>query len=287
MPGPRRAVPLAPLLAAAPALALVLALMLAQVLAGCAAAPRPVAVAPPPALTPTARAALFAPDDAALTERFVALALRGEVADGRRSPSLLRFAAPVRIGLSGAGADADTRIRLGWLAAQLAWATGHDIALAAPGEAANLEVLRPARVVADLRGSERARALAFFTSEAAMTETLAAIEASTPLCWFTIRPGPGGAIARGLVVVPAALRDAELWRCLVEEVAQALGLPDDSPDLPYSVFADRAPWLDLTPADLLMLRLLYHPGLRPGMTQSELRMAIPPLLPALRRSFLP
>lgn len=252
-------------------------------MAGCARAPEPVPVVRAPAQSPAAWNASFAPDDAAMTDAFLRLALGSEVIHGPREPRLLRFAAPVRIALAGDTAEETPRL-LDWLAAQLAHVTGHDIAPAATGARANLLVLSTPAVVTDLRSRHAALAAPYFISREAMARTLAAIEAGRPLCWFTIRPARDGAIESALVVVPSSLRGPALWRCLVEEVAQALGLPDDDAGWHYSVFNDGAPWLDLTRPDQLMLRALYHPALRPGMSEAELRARLPALWPGVRQS---
>lgn len=64
--------------------------------------------------------------------------------------------------------------------------------------------------------------------------------------------------------------------CIHEEVAQGLGLADDSPRARPSIFNDDDEFAVLTTHDEALLRLLYHPDLTPGMTSDEAR-------PVLRR----
>lgn len=64
--------------------------------------------------------------------------------------------------------------------------------------------------------------------------------------------------------------------CFHEEVAQGLGLANDSPRARPSIFNDDDEFAWLTTHDEMLLRLLYHPDLRPGMTPDEAR-------PILRR----
>jgi len=57
--------------------------------------------------------------------------------------------------------------------------------------------------------------------------------------------------------------------CVVEELTQALGLSDDSTLIPDSIFSDESQRYSLAPWDEIMVRVLYHPRLRPGMTRAE------------------
>jgi hypothetical protein len=65
--------------------------------------------------------------------------------------------------------------------------------------------------------------------------------------------------------------------CVHEEMAQAMGLPNDSPDARPSLFNDSLEFALLTEHDAILLRMLYDPRLTPGMTAEEAR----PLLPAI------
>ena len=57
--------------------------------------------------------------------------------------------------------------------------------------------------------------------------------------------------------------------CIDEELAQGMGLANDSPDARPSVFNDDEEFALLTGQDRLMLRMLYDPRLAPGMSASE------------------
>ena len=59
--------------------------------------------------------------------------------------------------------------------------------------------------------------------------------------------------------------------CIHEEIAQGLGLANDSPTARPSIFNDDEEFALLTTQDELMLKILYNPALRPGMTESEAR----------------
>lgn len=59
--------------------------------------------------------------------------------------------------------------------------------------------------------------------------------------------------------------------CIHEELAQGLGLANDSPRARPSIFNDDEEFSLLTHHDELLLRMLYDPRLRPGMTEAEAR----------------
>jgi len=64
--------------------------------------------------------------------------------------------------------------------------------------------------------------------------------------------------------------------CFHEELAQGLGLANDSPRARPSIFNDDDEFAHLTTHDEMLLRMLYHPDLSPGMRPDEAR-------PVLRR----
>lgn len=57
--------------------------------------------------------------------------------------------------------------------------------------------------------------------------------------------------------------------CFHEEIAQSLGLFNDDPTVRPSIFNDDDEFALLTTHDELLLRILYDPRLRPGMTPAE------------------
>jgi Protein of unknown function (DUF2927) len=59
--------------------------------------------------------------------------------------------------------------------------------------------------------------------------------------------------------------------CIHEEIAQGLGLANDSPDARPSIFNDDDEFALLTNHDELLLKMLYDPRLKPGMTAAQAR----------------
>ncbi len=90
-------------------------------------------------------------------------------------------------------------------------------------------------------------------------------------------------IATVIIPVDSARLKGLLGACIAEETTQVLGLLNDSDELPDSLFNDRGEARDLTPLDELLLRILYHPKLGPGMRPDEALGAAREVLPEIRR----
>jgi len=95
-------------------------------------------------------------------------------------------------------------------------------------------------------------------------------------CMGSIRFNRRAEIVRGTVVIPVARVTAagKLESCIVEEVTQMLGLINDSRFARHTVFSDRTDDERLTGLDYLLIRLLYSPALRTGMTWDQARPAV-------------
>jgi len=59
--------------------------------------------------------------------------------------------------------------------------------------------------------------------------------------------------------------------CIHEEIAQMLGLPNDSPTAYPSIFNDNEEFALLTRHDEMLLKILYDPRLQVGMSIEEVR----------------
>ncbi|QGX98857.1 DUF2927 domain-containing protein [Roseovarius faecimaris] len=81
---------------------------------------------------------------------------------------------------------------------------------------------------------------------------------------------PEIAIAVIRTELPALMRSA----CIHEELAQGLGLANDSPRARPSIFNDDDEFALLTTHDEELLRLLYDPALTPGMSVDEARPVV-------------
>jgi Protein of unknown function (DUF2927) len=99
---------------------------------------------------------------------------------------------------------------------------------------------------------------------------------------YALSEGNSGAYSRAFAVIRAEHPDLLRLSCLHEELTQGLGLPNDSPRARPSIFNDDEEFALLTDQDELMLRMLYSPELRPGMSASEAR----PIVESLARRLM-
>jgi hypothetical protein len=278
-------------------------------LAGCAAppaprilAPVPVVLAPPPETAASAAMRAhyatvqegllsssllrteIAPADAPFTDRnlkenFLKIALYEEYSGGQitshshQAPiHLLRWEEPVRVALlfgpavPAAQVATDTA-RVASYLAKLAKVTGHPIAL---------NDRNPNFWVHIATVDERAAMGPAITREMSglTAGQLASVTQMSPDTYCQVLTQSDDATstyARAVAVIPSEHPDLMRLACIDEELAQALGLPNDSNAARPSIFNDDQEFALLTKQDELMLRILYDPALHPGMTEAEAR----------------
>jgi len=92
------------------------------------------------------------------------------------------------------------------------------------------------------------------------------------VCFGSIRYGLKDAvIKKGFIFVPSdAFNLNNILPCVIEETTQMLGLLNDSKFARNTIFSDQTPDKYLTGLDYILLRLMYHPDLKSGMSSVEL-----------------
>lgn len=215
-----------------------------------------------------------------LTESFVRVALFDEFQPGpggyvqqERESRLRRWEVPVRVAVRfGDSVPEQVRAReramISAYLSRLSGITGHSIRLA-DGPGANFFVyilsederraIGP-RLAADMPGFSGTE-IAAFTDMPLSTYCQVSVLSDTASSTYI----------RAFAVLRAEHPDLMFRACVNEEIAQGLGLPNDSPRARPSVFNDDQEFALLTPMDEMMLRILYNPALRPGMTAAEAR----------------
>jgi len=85
-----------------------------------------------------------------------------------------------------------------------------------------------------------------------------------------------GSINKAFVMIPVdrARAHAKLVSCIVEELTQIMGLPNDSEKVFPSIFNDKSYNQLLTGLDYLLLKMLYHPQVKAGMKEGSLRTVL-------------
>ncbi|MGB8813260.1 MAG: DUF2927 domain-containing protein [Paracoccaceae bacterium] len=217
--------------------------------------------------------------DRMLADNFIRVALFDEY---QRTPAglvqretqsrLRRWNVPVRVGLHfgnsvPAERRATDRARVASYLARLQQITGHPIALADSGANFLLyfvnederRALGPviAAALPDLSGAE--------------IDGLTNLPRSTYCIVYALSDGASSVNSRAFAIIRAEHPDLLRLSCIHEEIAQGLGLANDSPSARPSIFNDDEEYALLTTQDEAMLSMLYNPALRPGMTVTEAR----------------
>lgn len=204
------------------------------------------------------------PDDAPFTNARLAEAFR-RIAfftypndEYRLAKPLTRWQGPVRYAVLG---DADDQGQVDGLMARMAGLTGLDI-VAAPERDANFIVLmldeNERRAARRMFGDSESRL--FFDSFLSAVFDCGAIAD-----WSNDAPE----ITRALVYLHGDLRGLYRRLCFHEEISQSFGLFNDDPTVRPSIFNDDDEFALLTKHDEYLVRILYDPRLRVGMTEEE------------------
>ena len=226
-----------------------------------------------------------------LAEDFIQIALRDEyvMQGGRLVPQahaapLRRWDRPVRLSVVfGDSVPPATRTRdrglVGDFADRLRRVTGHPVGLA--GEGGNFVVMILSEDERRAIGPRLAAAVPGIPPS-----DIRAIEGLAPQNYCTVfaySPGAGAAYSNAVAVIRAELPDRLRLSCIHEELAQGMGLANDSPTARPSIFNDDEEFALLTRHDELLLRMLYDPRLKPGMREAEAR----PIAEAIAAELLP
>lgn len=93
-----------------------------------------------------------------------------------------------------------------------------------------------------------------------------------------------GVIDRVVIVVNSDRIDARIEHCLLEEMTQSLGLPNDAGSPWTSIFSNEGYITSLTRADRIMIKTLYDPRLKPAMDREEAMVMARKIIGELDRS---
>ena len=107
-----------------------------------------------------------------------------------------------------------------------------------------------------------------------MIRFLTGLSRSTYCLVLAFSTGDNPVYNQALALVRSEHPDLLRQSCYHEELAQGMGLANDSPRARPSVFNDDEEFALLTSHDELLLRILYDPRLRPGMTPEQARPVV-------------
>jgi hypothetical protein len=98
-------------------------------------------------------------------------------------------------------------------------------------------------------------------------------------CFATYEPGADRKITRGIVVFRRPPEERRTLACIVEETIQVLGLEADRATYFPTVFTnDQARPVALSLNDMILLRTLYDPAIKAGMSLEETRRLVPGII---------
>ncbi len=218
---------------------------------------------------------------------FMSIALRAEAADDFApdgSIAISKWQGPVRYRL--AGAQPRDKVQIAALSQHLSDLTGLDIREAYDVERYNMDIRFVPR---EFRGAEMRELLAtnwLGPRVARLAEGWRDYESDRCFTLTTRDPGTG---VTGTAHIFIKDELSPIWRetCIIEEMAQSLGLLNDDPRASPSIFNDDGVYQSLTSQDELLLRILYDPRIESGMTRRNVlplaEQVIADLRPAGRR----
>ncbi len=210
-----------------------------------------------------------------LIESFVDIALNNEYSP-QRSP-IRKWMTPIHYFLVHRVADRELHSRLIRIHfEQLAAITGLTITPAASEKAANYLIVLSSedRLKDDL--------LNYFGWKSSMQREKFFRES---VCLGVFATTEKNVINRAVVIIPVdrARAMGKLVSCVVEELTQVLGLPNDSVKVFPSVFNDLSTDVYLSGLDYLLLKMLYDPRIKAGMDENAVRPVLKSIVNDLKR----
>lgn len=187
-----------------------------------------------------------------LVSSFEKIALRSEYQPGEAKP-LRKWVKPVRIYI-------DSRLGSEHIQSQLVDEHLAVLRLLIEHPVERVPLRELANMVILFERSDRLRqAMGDYYTEAPFSGEL--LEKS--ICVAQINVKASGEIVQAFIAIPPdkARARGKLPACVVEEITQGLGLPNDSDEVYPSVFNDRSVDERLSPLDKLLLQALYDPRL--------------------------
>lgn len=205
-------------------------------------------------------------DKAFIETAFYNVALQHEYSSGTKP--LAKWQQPIKIWIDHRVGDKELHQELAELHIQhLAQVTQHPISLVDKESEANVKWIYT-------RQSK-------WISESTRVLNLKSIEhLNSAICTAGYRTNAKGEIVYAGIIIPVdqARSRGKLVACIVEEITQVLGLPNDSDTAYPSIFNDHTPEDLLSPLDVVLLQLLYEPELKPGMTKAQVKPIVQKIL---------
>ncbi|MEX1200719.1 MAG: DUF2927 domain-containing protein [Methylophaga sp.] len=200
-----------------------------------------------------------------IQQSFEHIALSSEFS--KHPPLLRKWRQPIRYQFQHDVADKQLHEQLSAVhLQQLSAITGHSIQAATDNASANLHIIF----------TDEARLAGYLSNAMLLDDTTVTQLSRNSVCIANFSVNNNGEIEQALVLIPVdrARAHAKLLACIVEELTQIMGLPNDDVAVFPSIFNDRSHDNFLSGLDYILLKLLYQPDLTAGMNASQSRAAI-------------
>ncbi len=152
---------------------------------------------------------------------------------------------------------------------RLARVSGHPVRFVSDSSASNFHVLFANEDERRLLGPRLKQIMPNISRTA--LNTVINLPRSTYCLAFATDPQFDGTYDQAIAVIRSEHPDLLSTSCVHEELAQGMGLSNDSPLARPSIFNDDEEFGYLTTHDELLLKMLYDPRLKPGMDEAEAR----------------
>jgi hypothetical protein len=126
-----------------------------------------------------------------------------------------------------------------------------------------------------------------FTRETGLKPTASITKLTNEsVCLSYMKFNGAGQIRRATVIIPVdrARERAKLLTCIVEELSEVMGLPNDSEKVFPSIFNDKSYNDLLTGLDYLMLKILYDNRVKAGMNKRQLFPLLTKIIKEFKRN---
>jgi DUF2927 family protein len=101
---------------------------------------------------------------------------------------------------------------------------------------------------------------------------------TNPICMTSVRSDEDGAIARSTSFIIVDQGDKVFLDCAYHEMLHALGLPNHDQHNPWTTLNQRRMVGYLSVYDHALVTLLYDRRIRPGMSEGDVRAALPAII---------
>lgn len=208
-----------------------------------------------------------------LIESFINIALKREYRANEKT-NLHRWQQPLKIFIKSEAGDLRLQQQMYRVQAKhLQSITGHAIHFVNSQQQANVLV-----VFTSLKRM-KGNALKYIVTMPDLDQVL-----KSAICMASIESNQQSEITRGVILIPvdSTRQSGRLVDCVIEELTQVMGLPNDSTAVYPSIFNDRSIDSYLTGLDYLLLKIAYHPLLKQGMSEAQVQEKLPAILAELR-----